>query len=100
MSRVGQCCVNVADLERGVDFYTALGLECASRTEIEQAYEAVMANAAGGGRLQLAQQKAESGPVDVGTALGGPLHRDAGRSVGGRGGDRRRGDASDRHVDP
>ena len=69
MTRVGQCCFNVADLERGVAFYSALGLECASRTEIEQAYEAVMANDAGGGRLQLAQQKGDSGPIDVGTAL-------------------------------
>lgn len=68
-SWLGQYCVNVADLERSVAFYEALGIECSSRTEIPQAYEAVMANPAGGSRLQLAQQKDQTLPLDLGTAF-------------------------------
>src|SRR5688500_18851277 len=66
---LGQYCINVTDLETSVDFYTSLGLECASRTEIPQAWEAVIANPSGGSRLQLAQQKEQDGPLDHGTAF-------------------------------
>lgn len=68
-SWLGQYCINVGDLDAAVDFYTALGLECTSRTEIPQAFEAIVENPAGGSKLQLAQQKDQDGPVDVGTAL-------------------------------
>ena len=68
-SWLGQYCLNVADLERSVDFYAGLGLTCTSRTEIEQAWEAIVENPAGGSKLQLAQQKDQTEPLDVGTAF-------------------------------
>ncbi len=68
-SWLGQYCLDVTDLERSVGFYTALGLECTSRTEIDQAREAIVENAAGGSKLQLAQQKSAEGPFDLGTAF-------------------------------
>ena len=47
-SWLGQYCLNVTDLERSVAFYTSLGLTCTSRTEIEQAWEAIVENPGGG----------------------------------------------------
>ncbi len=66
---LGQYCINVTDLERTVAFYEALGLECTSRTEIPNAFEAILENASKGGKLQLAQQKDQSGPIDMGNAF-------------------------------
>jgi lactoylglutathione lyase len=68
-SWLGQYCLNVADLERAVGFYEALGLACTSRTEIPQASEAILAHPAGGSKLQLAQQKEPAEPYDAGNAL-------------------------------
>jgi catechol 2,3-dioxygenase-like lactoylglutathione lyase family enzyme len=66
---LGQYCINVTDLERTVAFYEALGLECTSRTEIPNAFEAILENTSKGGKLQLAQQKDQSGPIDMGNAF-------------------------------
>ena len=66
---LGQYCINVTDLERTVAFYEALGLECTSRTEIPNAFEAILENTSQGGKLQLAQQKDQSGPIDMGNAF-------------------------------
>ena len=66
-SWLGQVCINVPDLEKSVALYEALGIPCDSRTEIETAYEAVVANPNGGTRLQLAQQKEQ--PFALGNAL-------------------------------
>ncbi len=66
---LGQYCINVTDLERTVGFYEALGLECTSRTEIPNAFEAILENTSKGGKLQLAQQKDQSGPIDMGNAF-------------------------------
>jgi lactoylglutathione lyase len=68
-SWLGQYCLNVTDLERSVAFYASLGLTCTSRTEIEQAWEAIVENPTGGSKLQLAQQKEQSGSFDLGTAF-------------------------------
>jgi lactoylglutathione lyase len=68
-SWLGQFCINVTHLDASVDFYAALGLECTSRTEIPQAFEAIVENPAGGTKLQLAQQKDVEGPLDLGTGL-------------------------------
>jgi lactoylglutathione lyase len=68
-SWLGQYCINVTDLERSVAFYTALGLENTSRTEIPQAFEAIVEHPAGGSKLQLAQQKEPAEPFDLGTGL-------------------------------
>jgi catechol 2,3-dioxygenase-like lactoylglutathione lyase family enzyme len=68
-SSLGQCCLNVADLDAAVGFYTALGLTCTSRTEIPQAHEAIVENPAGGGKLQLARQKDQQLPLDPGNAF-------------------------------
>src|SRR5262245_11352974 len=67
---LGQYCINVSDLDATVRFYETLGLVCTSRTEIPQAFEAILADADGlGGKIQLAQQKEHSGPIDHGNAF-------------------------------
>jgi len=66
---MGQYCINVSDLDATVAFYEALGLTCTSRTEIPDAYEAIIENAEKGNKLQLAQQKGQDGPIDMGTAF-------------------------------
>jgi len=68
-SSLGQYCLNVADLDAAVAFYEGLGLECTSRTEIPQAFEAIVESPAGGSKLQLAQQKEQELPLDLGTAF-------------------------------
>jgi lactoylglutathione lyase len=69
-SWLGQYCINVTDLDRTVRFYEALGLANTSRTDIPQAREAIMEDAAGkGGKIQLAQQLANDGPIDMGNAF-------------------------------
>jgi catechol 2,3-dioxygenase-like lactoylglutathione lyase family enzyme len=68
-SWLGQYCLNVPDLERSVEFYEALGLACTSRTEIDQAWEAIVENPEAGSQLQLAQQKEAAQPFDLGTAF-------------------------------
>jgi len=68
-SWLGQYCINVTDLERSTAFYTALGLTCTSRTEIPQAYEAIVEHPGGGSKLQLAEQKEPADPFDLGTAF-------------------------------
>ena len=59
----------MTDLDASVGFYTALGLDCTSRTEIPQAFEAIVENPAGGSKLQLARQKDHEGALDLGTAF-------------------------------
>jgi lactoylglutathione lyase len=67
---LGQYCINVSDLDRAVTFYETLGLVCTSRTDIEQAREAIVESAAGtGAKLQLAQQVDQDGPIDMGSAF-------------------------------
>ncbi|ONH57810.1 hypothetical protein CcI49_25545 [Frankia sp. CcI49] len=66
---IGQYCLNVEDLERSVAWWSAIGLRNTSRTEIPDAFEAIMQNPATGGLFQIAQQKAQQGPVALGTAL-------------------------------
>jgi lactoylglutathione lyase len=66
---LGQYCLNVADLERSVGWYTGLGLVCTSRTEIPSAFEAIVQNPESGNSLQLAQQKDQQGPVELGNAF-------------------------------
>jgi lactoylglutathione lyase len=68
-SWLGQYCINVTDLERSTAFYTALGLTCTSRTEIPQAYEAIVEHPGRGSKLQLAEQKEPADPFDLGTAF-------------------------------
>lgn len=68
-SWLGQYCLNVTDLDRSVAFYEALGLTCTSRTEIPQAFEAIVEHPDAGSKLQLARQKDQDGPVDLGTAF-------------------------------
>ncbi len=68
-SWLGQYCLNVTDLDASVAFYEALGLTCTSRTEIPQAFEAIVENPAGGSKLQLAEQKGREDPLGVRTAF-------------------------------
>jgi catechol 2,3-dioxygenase-like lactoylglutathione lyase family enzyme len=66
---LGQFCLHVADLERSVSFYEAIGLTCTSRTEIPGHLEAIVENPDGGSKLQLAQRTDASGPVDIGDGI-------------------------------
>ena len=66
---LGQYCINVTDLDRTVGFYEALGLECTSRTEIDHALEAIIEHPGRGSKMQLAQQKDQDGPIDMGSAM-------------------------------
>lgn len=66
---LGQYCLNVSDLETSVDFYRRLGLSCTSRTEIPQAFEAIVEHPAAGSKLQLAQQKDRDAPLALGNAF-------------------------------
>ncbi len=66
---LGQYCINVTDLERTVAFYEALGLTCTSRTEIDHAFEAIVEHPDKGSTMQLAQQKDQDGPIDLGSSL-------------------------------
>ena len=68
-SWLGQYCFNVTDLDASVAFYEALGLVCTSRTEIPDAFEAIVENPTGGSKMQLAQQKVAADPFDLGTGL-------------------------------
>jgi lactoylglutathione lyase len=68
-SWLGQFCINVSNLDATIRFYETLGLVNTSRTEIPDAYEAIMENASGiGGKIQLAQQK-DDRAIDHGNAL-------------------------------
>jgi lactoylglutathione lyase len=64
---LGQYCINVTDLDRSVAFYEALGLTCTSRTEIPEAFEAILQHPAHGSLMQLAQQRTK--PFSAGNAL-------------------------------
>src|SRR3954463_7952430 len=67
---VGQYCINVTDLDATVKFYETLGLTNTSRTEIPNAFEAIMEDAGNkGGKIQLAQQKENKGPIQHGNAF-------------------------------
>lgn len=66
-SWLGQYCINVPDLGDAVSMYEAIGLECTSRTEIPDAFEAIIENPQGGSKLQLAEQKDK--PFALGNAL-------------------------------
>ena len=67
---LGQYCINVTDLDATVRFYETLGLTNTSRTAIPNAFEAIMENAdLKGGKIQLAQQKESTGPIDHGNAF-------------------------------
>ena len=67
---LGQFCINVEDIDRAIDFWQGVcELELQHRTEIPAAYEAILQSAHGGSRLQLAQQKEQKGPIDMGSAM-------------------------------
>ena len=54
---LGQYCINVADLDRSVKFWSeVVGIPVQSRTEIPTAKEVVLQAEVGGSRIQLAQQ--------------------------------------------
>jgi catechol 2,3-dioxygenase-like lactoylglutathione lyase family enzyme len=64
---LGQYCINVTDIDATVAFYETLGLTCTSRTEIPQAFEAILERPGKGGKIQLAQQKDAPAPSVKGT---------------------------------
>jgi catechol 2,3-dioxygenase-like lactoylglutathione lyase family enzyme len=68
-SWLGQYCINVTDLDTTVAFYETLGLECTSRTEIPGAKEAILEHPDKGGKVQLAQQDDQDGPIVMGGAF-------------------------------
>ena len=64
---VGQYCLNVTDIDATIAFHELLGLTCTSRTEIPDAYEAIVEQPGTGGKLQLAQQKHQPEPIRMGS---------------------------------
>jgi len=69
-SWVRQFCIYVKDLDRTIKFYETLGLTCTSRTKItEDITEAMLENPDKGGWIQLAQNTAHPGPIDMGTSV-------------------------------
>jgi lactoylglutathione lyase len=66
---LGQYCINVSDIDAAIKFWETLGLECTSQTDIQVAKEAILENPAKGGKVQLAQQMSQDGPIDMGTAM-------------------------------
>jgi len=70
VSILSQYCINVRDLERGIEFWHGVcGLPVISRTDIPGAKEAILQSPHGGSRLQLAQHLDREGPIDMGTAM-------------------------------
>ena len=60
---VDQYCINVTDLERSIDFYEkTLGLKVTHRIEEKEFREAVLSGETGG-RIQLAWQRNQEGPI-------------------------------------
>ena len=55
------------DIEATIGFYELLGLSCTSRTEIPHAHEAILEQPGRGGKLQLAQQVDQDGPIRMGS---------------------------------
>lgn len=55
-SWLGQYCIETSDLDKAVARFEALGLVCTSRTQIPEAFEAIVENPEGGSQLQLAQR--------------------------------------------
>ena len=66
-SWLGQYCLNVTDIESSIAFFERLGLTCTSRTEIEQAHEAIVECPGRGSKLQVAQQLASVEPLRMGS---------------------------------
>jgi lactoylglutathione lyase len=67
---LGQFCINVRDIDRALEFWEGVcELELQHRTEIPAAFEAVLQSPHGGSRMQLAQQKDNDEPIDMGTAM-------------------------------
>jgi lactoylglutathione lyase len=66
---LNQYCIYVRDLERSLAFYTRLGLQCTSRTDIAHAREAIVENPDRGGKLQLAQKLDDDSPISMGSAM-------------------------------
>lgn len=65
-----QYCIYVSDLDATIAFWETLGLECTSRTVItDEITEAVLENPEKGGWVQLAHDKAQTGPIDMGTSV-------------------------------
>jgi len=73
---LGQYCLNVTDMEATLAFYETLGLECTSRTEIPHASEAIVERPGRGSKLQLAQQKDQDGPIQMGSMWKLYVHTD------------------------
>jgi lactoylglutathione lyase len=60
---VDQYCINVTDLEKSIDFYEkTLGLKVTHRIEEKDFREAVLSGETGG-RIQLAWQRNQEGPI-------------------------------------
>jgi lactoylglutathione lyase len=65
-----QFCFFVSDIEKTIKFYETVGLECTSRTKItDDIDEAVVENPERGAWIQLASNKANTGPIDMGSAV-------------------------------
>jgi lactoylglutathione lyase len=69
-SWVRQFCIYVKDLDRTIAFYETLGLTCTARTKItDEITEAILENPEKGGWIQLAENTAIEGPIDMGSSV-------------------------------
>ena len=59
----------MTDIDASIKFWETLGLECTSQTDIQVAKEAILENTNKGGKVQLAQQLKQEGPIDMGTSM-------------------------------
>ena len=65
-----QFCIYVKDIDTTIKFYETLGMTCTSRTQItDEIEEAVIENPEKGGWIQLAQNSAIEGPIDMGSSV-------------------------------
>ena len=64
-----QYSIYVSNLDRSLEFYELLGLECTSRNETDTHRQATLERTGKGGKMQLAQQVANDAPIDMGTSM-------------------------------
>ncbi|MDG2028797.1 MAG: VOC family protein [Acidimicrobiales bacterium] len=70
MVTIGQTCINVADLDRSLRFYTAgIGLTLVRQVDFNGLHEVVLQGEGRGSRFQLAYQAEMPVPIEHGTAV-------------------------------
>ncbi len=67
---LSQFCINVSDMDKALSFWHEVcELPIVNRVETDDFVEVMLQSEHGGSRLQLAQHYANTGPIDMGTAM-------------------------------